>query len=482
MFVEINFKSPSVEVKDQLKYDIFQEKVGIAFFDLRGLPVVVDVQEVLNCYTQQGVRALSNLCLGYACIICDGHHQRVIFASDNTGHTTFFYQVIGNRIQISDSLSPLNLSCDAMIDRQSFQMYLECGFVPGERTIYKNIFKLPPGGYLTIEKGRIHRGNYSEIPRVIRRRVASLKEELKESLVTSVARTLLKPTGVMLSGGFDSSFLCQIAQAYDKQVRTFTIGSWDYNPQTLDQGIRMAKILGTQHEVIEISIEEYLSSLPLTALAMDEPVLDLDTAFIYPALRRMPAKIEYLLHGVGSDQLIGNLFGQMRKLVTSKALTSSSVFGRYKAIANLDRRAGLFFIREKIPQEVRLHYRLSSRKGARLIFPFLEPSMVRLALQMPNILRKDKQLLRSLAPTLNKIFAVQMKSKVTGQIPGQLKDLTLKVYGNGIMQSRLLCDLVGKSRLSVIFSSRKKDEALRLVVFSLWVKKNLRHQDHLSAA
>jgi asparagine synthetase B (glutamine-hydrolysing) len=479
MLVDIGSKRSAAQAQEQVKFDIFEHDVAIAFFDMRGLPPVFDAQEAVRCYRKQGVEALKSLCAQYACVICDLRHQRVIFSSDSVGHTTFFYHVDGGRVLVSDTLRSISSRVPLGIDRQSFEMYITCDFVPGGRTIYKNIYKLSPGGYISVEKGRAQLGSYAKVPRVVHGREDELRSVLQKSLTSSVSRTILRPTGVMFSGGFDSSFLCQLVRSYQKQVRTYAIGCQGYNQATLDQGLRMARVLGSEHVILDITVKEYLAALRLTARLMDEPIVDLDTAFIYSALRKAPKGERHLLHGFGSDQLIGDSFGDLRGLVGPMAVFPD--LHRYGAMKDRDRAAGLFFIRGKMPQEVRLHYRLSGGTTPRLIFPFFEQSLVRLALQMPEGSRRHKELLRSLAPSLNKILPFGRVKREKGQIPAIVKDLTLRVYGENLIQSCLLGDLMGKTRLSRVLSSKNTDGVVKLAVFSLWVKENHGHPDALAA-
>ncbi|MBL8013021.1 MAG: hypothetical protein JNN05_04160 [Candidatus Omnitrophica bacterium] len=471
MFVDIKLKSAAAQAMELLTFDVVEDDLAIAFLDMRGLPPEFNAHEVVKNYRQHGLTALKNLCLGYACIICDRRSECIIFSADSLGHTTFFYHMGSDYVFISDFLGDIQSCVAASINRQSFEWYLICGFVPGHTTIYENIYKLYGGQYVLIEKGSVFVRTYDSPAKSTHTSEDQLRLDLDNCLKYTVRRTLMKPAGVMLSGGFDSSMLCRLAQLYQTRVKTFTIGSQEYNQETLGQGMRMSQVLGTEHEILNVTVKEYLAAVPVTLRLMDEPILDLDTAVIYPALRKLPQEMKFLLHGFGSDQLIGNDFGYLREL--SEAMVSFTDFNQYQDVKGDSRAAALFFIKEKMPQEVRLHYRLSQGAGGRLIFPFFEQAIVNAGLQMSEELRLNKKLLRSLLPSLNKILPPRATAGVEqakGQIPETIKYVTWQVYGKNVGRSPLLQDLMGKSRLDAVVASGKKEDILKLVVFDLWAR------------
>ena len=107
-----------------------------------------------------------------------------------------------------------------------------------------------------------------------------------------------------------------------------------------------------------------------------------------------------------------------------------------------------------------------------------------IALQMPEELRSNKKLLRSMIPSLNKILAPNRSRRrfglVKGQIPEIVKDIVRQVYGKDLIQSRLLQNLMGKSRLHSVISSGKNEDILKLVVFNLWVREVAGKQEEIN--
>ena len=116
------------------------------------------------------------------------------------------------------------------------------------------------------------------------------------------------PVGAFLSGGVDSAIIVTLVQEIRKRsgagpVSTFTIG-FDMVSEHSEAKV-VADMLGTDHQEITISFDDYFKELPKIAWHFDEPVADPSAVALYFLSREARKKVKVVLSGEGSDELFG---------------------------------------------------------------------------------------------------------------------------------------------------------------------------------
>jgi len=117
------------------------------------------------------------------------------------------------------------------LDFEGLNCYLMYGYVPGAKSILRNVNKLPAGHCMIYDLKRddVRIRPYWHLPEPedgIHASADSLAEELEKLLEDSVRRQLIAdvPLGILLSGGIDSSIVTAIAsRVSSKTIKTFTI-------------------------------------------------------------------------------------------------------------------------------------------------------------------------------------------------------------------------------------------------------------------
>jgi len=94
------------------------------------------------------------------------------------------------------------------VDHQALDLYLALRYVPGPRTMFKNIFKLQPAHWMTVDETGIKIGKYwdlqyNSVPDGRRDVIEEFRQLLEESVRLRLIAEV--PLGVFLSGGLDSS-------------------------------------------------------------------------------------------------------------------------------------------------------------------------------------------------------------------------------------------------------------------------------------
>ncbi len=143
----------------------------------------------------------------FAYAIFDRRQQKLFLARDRLGKKPLYYGIVGGRFLLFGSELKALLAHPQLqrtLDPASVDNYLAFGYVPDPRTIYKGIYKLPPGHTLEIERGkplpapvRYWRPSFAERPSNEREATEILLAKLDES--TRIRLMSEVPLGAFLS-------------------------------------------------------------------------------------------------------------------------------------------------------------------------------------------------------------------------------------------------------------------------------------------
>jgi asparagine synthetase B (glutamine-hydrolysing) len=227
-----------------------------------------------------------------------------------------------------------------------------------------------------------------------------------------------------------------LAQRCGAKVTAVTVQFEDYNPLTVQGAVKAAQEMEVTQHIINVKAVEFLYAIELLAGMTEEPLLDLDLALVYAALKKYDHRIagDVFIAGMGSDQWFGN-----------EALDPNP--------KDLQTRLDSALADEAV------HQKVAQTHGCKFIFPFLSQSMLALSLSIPASMKKDKSLLRALA-IANKIPHRGAKSEI--QVPDLMRRIVVKAYGDRAWPCAVSAD--GDS-------SSVDDQILRQIIFGLWLEK-----------
>ncbi len=255
---------------------------------------------------------------------------------------------------------------------------------------------------------------------------------LQKILESAMGRMNGSRRTVMFSGGFDSTLMVLLAQRAGAQVTAVTVQFDDFNLHTVEGALQTARTLGVPHHVLHVKAVEFLSAFEALAGLTDEPILDLDLAVVYAALKKFDTAFgDTFISGMGSDQWFGDM-----------ALEETPGGSQGKlAWAIVDEAA---------------HHQVAQAHGCKFVFPFLSESMLNMSQRIPAALKKDKRMLRALAAA-NTIPNRGARSE--GQIPSVMRHALVKTYGGRAWPR----PIDGRGPVN--------DQTLRQIVLGLWLEK-----------
>lgn len=272
-----------------------------------------DTEVFLHLFEEEGPACLRRLNGQFAVAIWDAEKRELFMARDRLGIRPLFYHlnrdvlVFGSEIKALGAHPQVGLEIDPVGLDQTFSGW-SC-FAP--RTAFLNIHQLPPGHFALVDQTGLHIERYWR-PRFGDSPAPTSEQESIEalrSLLSDATRLRLLadvPVGAYLSGGLDSSIIAALTRQFSTgRIDTFSIAFTDsaFDESTYQR--RMARHLGTDHQVVEATYEDIGNVFPDVVWHCETPLLRTAPAPMF-LLSRLVNRSGYkvVLTGEGADEFL----------------------------------------------------------------------------------------------------------------------------------------------------------------------------------
>ena len=285
------------------------------FFSDRKFHSTSDTEVLLNLYIKMGKDCLQHLNGFFAFAIYDAVEGSIFIARDRMGIKPLHVYEDGDKIIFASELKAIfAFPIKKEIDFDSLALYLQLNYIPGSSSILKNIYRLNPGWYLTIDKnGNQTKAQFYEVPfddsKLMPETPASYeaaKVKLVSLLDASVERRLISdvPLGAFLSGGIDSSIVVSLAAKHKPDLNTFSIGfkNEPFFDETYYANL-VAKKFKTNHTVFSITTDDMYQHVFDILDYIDEPFADSSAIAVYILSMYTRKHVTVSLSGDGGDEL-----------------------------------------------------------------------------------------------------------------------------------------------------------------------------------
>jgi asparagine synthase (glutamine-hydrolysing) len=277
-----------------------------------------DTEVIVEGFTQWGVKStIARLNGMFAIAAWDARERQLFLARDRMGEKPLYWAIFDGLVLFGSELKALRAhpGWKPTLNRGAIAAFLRHSYVPGPFTIYEDVYKLPPAGFVKIANGGGPEvGAYWDLAGVVsqgqrntlRADEEELVDELEALLDDAVSRRMIAdvPLGAFLSGGYDSSTVVALMQkASLRPVRTFTISFENPAFDEAKHAEAVARHLGTDHTTFPVSGADALDVVPKLAEMYDEPFADPSQipTHIVSALTRK--RVTVALSGDGGDEL-----------------------------------------------------------------------------------------------------------------------------------------------------------------------------------
>lgn len=273
-----------------------------------------DTEVILRTYELDGRDGFRRFNGMFTIALWDGRTRTLHLVRDRLGVKPLYYAKLGRSLIFGSEIKSILASGHVKreINERAIWDYLTLRYVPAPETIWRNIFKLEPGHWLSIKAGGdpvierwwdmvADRSPKSAGDGELLEEFTSLFEDAVDlRMVADV------PVGIMLSGGLDSSAVTAAAVRRGAAVETFAVafdGAEDIDERRYAREV--SQYLGTKHHEVVIGRKEFLDFLPSFVHLTDEPLADLASIPLHYVSQLAGGSVKVALSGEGSDEIFG---------------------------------------------------------------------------------------------------------------------------------------------------------------------------------
>jgi asparagine synthase (glutamine-hydrolysing) len=315
---------------------------------------------------------------------------RTLLAVDRFGIRSLCYRIDDGVLRFAERADAL-ADPGHPLDPQAIYDYLYFHCIPSPRTIFRGIFRLPPGHYALFEDGRLTVAPYwlPVFDEDGKADFGALRDEFRQLLREAVARQLDgSKAGCYLSGGTDSSTVAgMIGQVAGRPAATYSIGFEAEGYDEMQYARIAARHFGTEHHEYYVTPDDLVRSIGAVARHHDQPFGNSSALpAYYCAKMAREDGVSHILAGDGGDELFGG----------NSRYAMQRVFGAYHQLPAALRRGLIEPVLQRAPAGTAL-----LRKGASYVRQAKTP--------MPDRMQNHNLLLRlGIHEVLTPEFAAQV--------------------------------------------------------------------------
>jgi asparagine synthase (glutamine-hydrolysing) len=273
-----------------------------------------DAEVIVHLYEESGAACVAELNGIFAFAILDLKRDLLFLARDPIGVKPLFYAANSDHFLFGSEIKALLAS--SMLtpapDWQAISDFFTFLYVPGPRTAFDGIQRLPPAHSLTLnlKDNSISLTRYWDVARredLESTPYAKLKSQIQQVLAEAVNRQLVSdvPLGVFLSGGIDSTIVAGLAKRQKKDIQTYTLALSGEEYRFFDETEKARSVsrhLGTAHFELSIGFPDLFEFLNVVEL-FDQPFANPTSYLMHQLSQKAREHITVALCGAGGDEL-----------------------------------------------------------------------------------------------------------------------------------------------------------------------------------
>ncbi|MFC1630595.1 XrtA/PEP-CTERM system amidotransferase, partial [Pseudomonadota bacterium] len=277
-----------------------------------------DTEVIVHAWEEWGEACVKRFRGMFAFAVWDRNHEILFLARDRLGIKPLYYARLADGCFIFGSeLKSLKVhdGLPREIDPTAVEEYFAFGYVPEPKTIYKGVYKLPPGFRLTLRRGieQLRPEQYWDVAFSSASPISesAAGSELIERFEEAVRIRMIAevPLGAFLSGGVDSSaVVAAMAKISGDPVNTCSISFGDPKFNESQYAAMVAEQYNTAHRVEQVDPDDF-DLIDNLADLYDEPYADSSALPTYRVCELAKKQVTVVLSGDGGDE---NLAGYRR--------------------------------------------------------------------------------------------------------------------------------------------------------------------------
>jgi asparagine synthase (glutamine-hydrolysing) len=275
-----------------------------------------DTEVILNAYREFGEDCVNYFNGQWAFAIWDTKEHTLFLSRDRLGVRPLFYTQTTDSFLFASEIKALLAYPEVSreVDPKGMDQIFTFWVTLPPRTVFKNIFELPPGHSLTVKNNSVCVRQYWSIPYMQDGdpRGGNEHEAAEEllHLLQDAARIRLRsdvPVGAYLSGGIDSTVTTALVRKLASNgLRSFSITFEDSEFDESSYQREASSFLGTQHSNVSCSHADIARVFPQVIQHTEQPIVRTAPVpmFLLSRLVR-ESGFKVVLTGEGADEVLG---------------------------------------------------------------------------------------------------------------------------------------------------------------------------------
>lgn len=289
-----------------------------------------DTEVLLKSFQLWGVDCVHKFNGMFAFAIWDDLEKTLTIVRDRAGIKPLYYAKIGDSFVFASEIKAILAAklVNAELDHEGLHQFLTFLWTVHDKTLFKNIFQLPPAHFLVWKDGKIETKEYWDLD-FSREENDKSEEFWRESVLETLDKCVRMemiadvPLGAFLSGGVDSSSIVALMAKHSKQkISTYTTGisaedlQFDIIPDDVEWSRKVAELLPIDYHETLLT-PDLTELLPKLVYHQDAPVIDMAIpSFLISEQARKTQKV--MLSGMGGDEIFAGYPRQEAMQIANK--------------------------------------------------------------------------------------------------------------------------------------------------------------------
>lgn len=270
-----------------------------------------DTEVVIHAYEEYGEECPTRFNGIFAFAIWDARRQLLFLARDHFGVKPLYYCLHNGRFYFASELKAILYDPTVLreLDLDALNLCLTFRYTPSPWTLFKGLYKLPPGYSLGVTSQDILEARYWKDSATIDRTVTENEwvQQLQATVEQAVVRQMVSdvPIGVSLSSGVDSNTVLALMSRHSSgPVRAFTVGFAGREATSeIEPARQMATRFGADFHEQVITADDYADFMGRYLWHLEEPIgNESAAAYYFVAEMARQRGVKVLLNGQGADE------------------------------------------------------------------------------------------------------------------------------------------------------------------------------------
>ncbi len=271
-------------------------------------------QELLARYLKNGIRAVHDLRGDFSSGVWDGRQEELYLVTDRFRVNPVFYYEDGEKLVFASRMKSL-LACPFPITRtinpQALADIMAFSAITTDRTVFREVKKLPPGHILTCRDGKTSIREYWDINFLEPDQASEndltqrLKAEFDDAMSARLTADAGRKVGAFLSGGIDSSTVTGVmTRLANGPVKCFSIGFGEQRFNEMEYARIAARHFGSEHHEYYVTPQDTFDAIPKLLDSFDEPFANASAIPTYMCAKlALEHGVDVMYAGDGGDEL-----------------------------------------------------------------------------------------------------------------------------------------------------------------------------------